>query len=115
MTREQILSAKPTIEGPIDVPTWGGAVHVRRLSAVEMFRWGTSDRGDDNTAAAASLVVRCVCDDLGTRLLNDEDAATLQNQDASVLELLYPIAAKLNRVGKYAATTENGGPAGGKS
>jgi hypothetical protein len=97
MNREQILAKRTTRVVPIEVPEWGGTVHLRGLTV------GERDRIDQfvqdakqKLAGFRSLVLSlCLCDADGKRLFNDGQRAELDTIDAGVAERLFTAAMPL--------------------
>lgn len=103
LTRDALLQAcaQPLPSEAIDVPELGGRVTVRGMSGTErdVFEMSLSaDLRRHRTPAnvRARLVVRCLVDDQGARLLTDVDAETLGTLRADVLDRLSTLAQRLS-------------------
>lgn len=97
MNREQILARRSVRTVAVDVPEWGGAVHLRSLTV------GDRDRIDQYVADAkgklagfrAFVLSLCLCDETGARLFADGQRAELDTLDAGVAERLFTAAMPL--------------------
>lgn len=94
LNREAILNAAKTAKTvPVDVPELGGTVLVRGLSSKEWDAHQASIRvysgdeqvGIDEGNITARLLVRCVVDDTGKRILKDTDAAAFGDLPITVM------------------------------
>lgn len=82
---------------------YGGPVFIRVMSGTDLdafqagnYRQSGKEVKFDMTNARARLIVRCVCDAEGKRLLTDQDAGTVGQHDNTVLDILYDECQKLN-------------------
>ena len=100
----------------VDVPEWGGAVCVRGLRGIEpdafessMWEGEGKDRKQNIANLRSRLLVRCLCDEAGKRIFDDDDAAELGMRSGKVLDRLYDIACSLSGIGANAveAATKN--------
>jgi hypothetical protein len=102
MNRESFLALtdKPV---KVDVPEWDAEVWLRPMSSDERFAWvkATAGLGDDARIVHA-LLVRCLCDETGARLLTDEDVAALGKKNGDVIDRLGEKALQINGMGKSA-------------
>lgn len=105
LTAEQILAASDIETQAVDVPEWGGKVHVRGLTAAQRDRYDRELVSIDrkgNTAIGrlenirALLVVRCLVDENGERLFKDSAAAELGAKSSVVIGRLWDIATRLS-------------------
>lgn len=103
ISKESILQfkSKPTVT--VNVPEWGGVVHVRVMSGTERddyedetFRLNGSDVSLNRKNARARLLVRCIADEAGQRIFSDEDADALGGQPANIIDKVYAEALKVN-------------------
>lgn len=100
LTRAEILEAVTASSGEvseIDVPEWGGKVYAGRISIGEAERIGLFD---PNTARGAgtmlALIVACLTDADGKRLLEPEDAELLASADFQLTIRLFKAIADAN-------------------
>lgn len=105
LSKEAILSAVDRNRVLIDVPEWGGSVWVAAISAAEKDAFDAENfvkRGEryeprlDNVKAR--FLVRCLEDDDRKPLFGLHDAAALGAKSAAVIDRLYEVAARLNKV-----------------
>lgn len=95
LTREQILRIKPRLV-EIDVPEWGGTVHVRLMSAgarEKMLR--TYETTVKEYKVQAELLVNTLCDSSGTPLFTLDDIDSLNAQDCVTIE---KVCAKVSEI-----------------
>jgi hypothetical protein len=104
LSREELLAIKPhavavEIEGH-------GKVYLKGLDAKERDDYEQSliERGPDGRSRSkehqenirAGLVLRCVCDENGERLLADDDLLALGQVDGAIIDKLWDEARKLS-------------------
>lgn len=92
---EAAAAVKPV---PVEVPTWGGTLHVRRLSVADMEEAsGAEQRTDKRSLSRAAA--RVLCDENGQRLFDpssDGDIDLIARQPWSVLQTILDAADKAN-------------------
>jgi hypothetical protein len=107
LTAEQIIAASDIETEAVDVPEWGGKVFIHGLSAIEVDRYNRSlvvMDGKGNTTVGrldnvrASLVVRCLVDENGERLFDDQHARELGKKSSAVIQRLWEVARRLSRM-----------------
>lgn len=106
-TKDSILAYRAKLT-PVEVPEWGGTVYVRVMSGAERdafedetFKINGKNVELNRKNARARLLVRCITDEGGERLFNDNgDADRLGAQPADVLDRVYAVAAKSNGLSK---------------
>jgi hypothetical protein len=106
MTREQILASTTIQSEAVDVPKWGGTVYLKTLNSAQRVEFfGLVEPIKDNpTKVGMLLVVHCLFDDQGHRILQPEDAdSLLENQSGELMNRLCAIANRLNGIGDGAA------------
>lgn len=123
ISRETLLGALECPEETVDIPALGGAVKVRGLSGVDLDSYhqaitvGKGNKRDVNMKnLRTKLVVRCVVDGNGRRLLTDDDADALSQIRGDVIGKLFTVAQKLSglsdeeidELGKPSSTTDSG-------
>ena len=105
ITKQQILAATNLPVEPVDVPEWGGTVHVRTMSGTERdafeqtmiaLKAGGGKGATDLSNIRARLAVRTLCDPDGTRLFADDDAEALGQTSGRALDRVFGVAQKLN-------------------
>lgn len=89
----------------VDLPELDGFVFVRGMSGAERDAWekslivGRGKRREVNTEnVRARLAVRCLCDEQGTRLFADDDAAVLGDLRVDTLNRIFETAQRLSGV-----------------
>lgn len=100
LTRDFILSAEDRKPVPVDVPEWGGAVHVRTMSGEELMRFQDAYTGKDidSADAMAGLVAATACDAAGVLIFQLTDAPALKLKNAKALVRVWRAARELNIV-----------------
>lgn len=109
LTASDLLAAKPPAPTPLEIPTLGGRVYVRAMSATERDAWETEQwRRQQEVVAGravglpnalvnirARLVARTACDETGKLLFTVEQAAELGKSRADVLDAIWNVARRL--------------------
>ena len=98
--RDAILSADDMGHVPVNVPEWGGSVHVRMLTARQRDAFELWVSGDTKENIRARLAVLCVCDADGKLLFSDDDADALGEKSGSAMDRIFDAAADLNKFSK---------------
>lgn len=101
MDKMSILKSKDVQVVSVPVPEWGGDIYLRTISGADRDAWEMDCWGRDNDMMRgrnmrAKLLVRAICDEEGTRIFTDMDAADLGQKNAKVLDRLFDRAAALN-------------------
>lgn len=99
LNREDIIACKDRKIVTVDVPEWGGTVHVRGMSGEERNSYEMllyAKETIDYSNVTARLLVRCICDDKGNRIFSDDDDKMLGAKDANVLYRLAETAKQLS-------------------
>ncbi len=106
LTRETILKVMDLQTETVEVPEWGGTVHVRTLTGTERDTFETSlfeGQGTDQRQRLANLraglVALCVVDEDGNRIFSDGDAEALGFKSAAALDRVFAVAQRLNGLG----------------
>lgn len=85
-TRDRILAAIGSFRPvAVEIPALGGTVHVRPLSLAGMARFQAAK---DEGRAPAIMILDCLCDEHGRRLLTDADEAALADLPSAVAQTL---------------------------
>ncbi len=98
-----ILSARDRKQETVDVPEWGGEVIVSELGAADyMAIWGNPEFSKDDgktvdmSKFAPALVARCIVDETGGRIFNDDDTASLASKSSIPFGRVATVALRLN-------------------
>lgn len=101
LSREKLLKAK--IELPtevVDIPEFGGKVKIRGMTGKEQSSFHKSIRakGDkvDEDTFGAKLVVHCLVDDKGERLLTEADWETVYGWPTAIYNRVTAAAMRVN-------------------
>lgn len=99
LTRETLLRiASPRVE-TVQSEAFG-AVRLKRMSVAERDSFLAATRnGEDMSNFKAELLVRCICDESGNRLLSDADAVTFGKHPPEVVDPIAQVAWRLNGLG----------------
>jgi hypothetical protein len=105
LTREAFLGLRGRPQ-EIYVPEWNATVHLRVMSPIERLAWieFMDSAGDKDPRCAGALLVRCLCDAHGARILGDgeEDVAAVMEKESVVVDRLAELALRLNGMGEEA-------------
>jgi hypothetical protein len=95
-----ILSSTTKKIHKVEVPEWGTAVFMRTMTAGERDAWELAwldKQGKGGVANFRSVfLVKCLCDENGTRLFADNEVEQLAAQDSKVINRLFEIAREQN-------------------
>ena len=102
MTERRVLSAADILSAPdfklspVDMPEWGGTVHVRSLSLKGLIGFqriaGDAAAGKVSAEDIAQLVAASACNPDGSPLFTAEEAAQLVNRDGKAMQRLFSAA-----------------------
>jgi len=95
LDRNAILAAADRKVEPVDVPEWGGRVHVRSLTAGDRSVWTAAVR-DDPDRAGLLIVARAVCTPDGERLFADDDVDALAEKSTAALDRVIDAVLRVN-------------------
>jgi hypothetical protein len=98
LSREAILGAEDRTIVPVNVPEWGGTVHVRVLSGSERDAWELEHVANPGANFRARFLAYCACDPDGNPLFSPSDIEALSSKSGAALQRLFKKAAKLNLV-----------------
>lgn len=103
LSRDAILAAGSRPVVTVEVPEWGGAVHLRQLSGAEVSAVYSREDADRSEITQA-LVATSICDADGKRLFSVEDAPALFDKGYAGLQPLIAKALEINRMTAEAVT-----------
>jgi hypothetical protein len=118
LNKKAILAAKDSkIEGPIQVPEWGGDVYIRTISGSERDAFEDSYAEQKMKAFRVRFLVLTLCDDSGERLFEDKEADDLGKKSSVVINRLFDKAWQHNAftqeavdaLGEGSSTAQKGG------
>lgn len=110
LSREQILASRRDRQPVrLEVPEWGGDVYVRVLSAADQMALSDGTEAKD---IPIRVILHCVVDETGERILADNDAAELAKEDFPVIMRVFGFVAKQNGLStkELEEAMENFGP-----
>jgi hypothetical protein len=103
LSKADILGADDLPREQVNVPEWGGAVHVRSLTGAErddfeasMFEGQGKKARMNSKNLRARLVALCVVDADGERIFADGDVEALGRKSAAALDRVFSAAQRLN-------------------
>jgi hypothetical protein len=108
LTLDDILAADDLHVTPVEVPEWGGRVHVRMLKADEAVRFSDALSGADATAAILELVALCCTSAAGKRLF--ASAAQVATKGFEGVKRVHAAAATLNKLHRGADEEKKDSP-----
>lgn len=97
LTKEMILAAKDFEIKTINVPEWGGDLHLRGLSSADRDAF-EAELGvtNDLRNLRARLVVKALVDEQGVRLFSDDEADLLGEKSSEVMLRLFDEVRSMN-------------------
>lgn len=114
LTKDQIREVKDIHIVPVEVPEWGGSVHVRALSVRERetLEAGIKPKNGavDTRGFRVKVVIAATVTEDGTQMFNKSDAGWLTEKAASAIERIAEAALEHNGM-----TEDAGNDAEGKS
>lgn len=100
LSRETLLRiATPRIE-TVQSEALGGAIRIKRMSVGERDSFlAATKNGEDMSNFKAELLVRCICDESGNRILSDSDAVAFGKHPPETVDPIAKAAWSLNGLG----------------
>jgi len=105
LSRDDILKAEDIKVELVEVPEWGGSVHVKGMTGAERDQFESSivqQRGKNHSVnmvnIRAKLASQTVCDESGKRLFTDADVKALGAKSAVALQRVFDIAQRLSGI-----------------
>lgn len=105
LTTDDILGAEADLARAVervDVPEWGGYLHVRQMTADEREQYDRSLFDDDGNPVRrgwrAKLVAATVCDEAGRLLFSIDQAELLGRKSQGAILRVYKAAARMNKL-----------------
>jgi hypothetical protein len=103
ITKDTLLGYKGPAPTPVDVPQLGGQVFLRVMSGTERDAFESESYKVNGKSVElnranfrARLLVKCLADEAGVRMLADDDAAALGKLPADLLDVLATKASAIN-------------------
>lgn len=100
LNKNTILSAVDLARETVNVPEWGGDIVLQEMTALDREKLrGELDIDGDKVSTdnlAGRVLVRCIVDDAGVRIFNDDDAEILGNKGQKPLRRLFEKAMAMN-------------------
>jgi hypothetical protein len=94
--RSRILAANDIKIEKISIPEWGGDYFVRIISGTDRDSFEESYAEQKMKAFRVRFLVLCLCDEGGSRIFKDEDAAELGKKSSVVINRVFEAAWKIN-------------------
>lgn len=106
LNKQQILAAKDWTSEVVNVPAWGGDVHIRAMSGADRDAFRASIDGGQAAVgkSMASLLALTLADENGILLFTMEEVEALRGKSAAVLDRLAQESMRIN--GMTAAAQE---------
>lgn len=100
LTKDAILAAKDLQIETVDVPEWGGKVHIRPFNGAERdtLEAAAKHAQDDMRGFRARIVAASICNDAGELLFEIKDIPALNNKSAAALNRVCDAALRLNHM-----------------
>jgi len=101
LTRDQILQADDATAAlqTVEVPEWGGTVHVRVMTGTQRDRWEANVTGDPGNNPRARLATYTLCDEQGKPLFTEADIISLGGKSVTALDRVLAAAMRANALG----------------
>lgn len=105
LTRDKLLAKVTLLSEVVHLPEMGGDVLVRGMTAAELlsFQAAVSTGKKNGTTVAvdeksfpSKLLVRCIVDEKGKRILNDDDWQVLEAWPAAAFQRAASVALRVN-------------------
>ncbi len=103
ISRDQLLAPKLERKS-VACPELGGDVFVQSMTSADRDSFDAEQHAVKDTPDVfknfrARLVVRCIVDEAGNRVLSDQDAETFGRQNARVVDRIFDVARELSGIG----------------
>jgi len=101
LTREQLLeniAARKRETVTMEVPEWGGEIHLRRLTAGDLKETGFLDQAEDRDALQmfSKLLAATIADENGERLFSEDDVTAFVDADFVTIMKVFTKVAEVN-------------------
>jgi hypothetical protein len=103
LTKEQILEASDIEIEKVDVPEWGGFVHVKGMTAKQrddfessIIRQHGKVRRVDMSDLRAKLAAKSICTPDGELIFTEKDIRALSDKSAGALQRVWEVAQRLS-------------------
>jgi hypothetical protein len=109
LTRDDILNADDLRIEVVQVPEWGGIVHIRTLTGLQREKYVESIRRVTGTGkkqsveivlqqSGAKLAAQTICDEKGKLLFSEQDIPRLAAKSSRALQRVIDASARLNGI-----------------
>jgi hypothetical protein len=121
LNRLEILQVQDRKVIELEVPEWGGTIHIRAMSAAMQDRIDaayldqTASGFDRRSVLTQSVAAACICDPSGKRLFSDEDAAALAEKSAVALRRIWDKVREISRLTEEKIEAKMGESRAGRS
>lgn len=107
LTRDKLIAKVSLLSEVVHLPEMGGDVLVRGMTAAELLNFQAAvNVGKKNGAASIDektfpmkLLVRCIVDEKGNRILGDDDWSSLDQWPATAFQRAAAVALRVNGYG----------------
>ena len=94
--RSRILAADDIKIEKVAIPEWGGDYYIKIISGTDRDAFEDSYTEQKMKAFRVRFLVLCLCDEGGSRIFKDEDAAELGKKSSVVINRVFEAAWKIN-------------------
>lgn len=105
LNKNDILAASDIEVAEIEIPQWGGTIHVKGMNGRQRGIFETSavrfvreNKADAMSGMREQIAAWCICDENGKRLFSDDDAAKLGEKSGEALDLILEKVLQLSKI-----------------
>lgn len=99
LTRDQILGARDFTTEAVEVPEWGGVVHVRSLTGAARDMIEARFVREETQGLKSLIVALTCCDPDGALLFTEADIPALGEKSAAALERVFDAGWRISGLG----------------
>lgn len=96
LNRDNILNSKDITTEKLDVPEWGGEVHIKVMTSKQRDAYEEFFTSDKRTNMRARLAALTVCNPDGVLVFNNGDIEALGEKSALALSRVFNVAMRMN-------------------